>query len=314
MKPPGNWSGGTDLSQLQRWFQSVITSSEGVEAAIDSSEAQALISLKPGELETVVTRSRALSAAERVGIYANAYYTRLFECLGEVFPMVKRTLGEDGFNALAFGYLQVYPSRSYTLNELGRHFPDYLEKTKPCADTDEETDISPGTEATDALSHPDWAEFLIDLARLEWGIYEVFDGEGVEGKALLTADQVLAIPAELWPDARLNTVPCLQLLATGFPVNDYYTALRRHTVEEPLPIPGRAPSYVAITRRNFVVRRYNFSRAEFELLQALKSDATISQALESMLSRTKMDVADLPEKLKLWFRNWTAEDFFESIS
>jgi Putative DNA-binding domain len=228
--------------------------------------------------------------------------------------MLKRTLGEDGFNALAFGYLQVYPSRSYTLNELGRHFPGYLEKTKPCADTVQETARSPVTEATDALSHPDWAEFLIDLARLEWGIYEVFDGVGVEGTALLMADQVLAIPAERWPDARLNTVPCLQLLATGFPVNDYYTALRRHAVEEPIPIPGRAPTYVALTRRNFVVRRYNVSQAEFELLQALKSGASISQALESMLSRAEIDHGDLPEKLKLWFRNWTAEGFFESIS
>ncbi len=226
--------------------------------------------------------------------------------------MLKRTLGEDGFNALAFGYLQIYPSRSYTLNELGRHFPSYLDQTRP---TEEMADNTvPGEEVADATFQPNWAEFLIDLARLEWGIYEVFDGEGAEGKVLLTADQVLAIPPERWAESRLTPVPCLQVLATRFPVNDYYTALRRQAVDESIPIPSEARSFVALTRRNFIVRRYSLCQAEFELLLALKSGRTVGQALEAMLASTKMDPAELPQKLKLWFRNWTAEGFFESIS
>ena len=32
-------------------------------------------------------------------------------------------LGEDGFDAFAFGYLQDYPPKSYTLCDLGRDFP-----------------------------------------------------------------------------------------------------------------------------------------------------------------------------------------------
>src|SRR2546430_5950007 len=31
----------------------------------------------------------------------------------------------------------------------------------------------------------DWPDFLIDLVQLEWAIYDVFDGVGVEGQALL---------------------------------------------------------------------------------------------------------------------------------
>src|SRR6266567_5995921 len=154
-----------ELSQLQRWFQTVITNPEGVDAGACSDEAQRLIQLPPGALERVITRSRALSAAERLAIYANAYHSRLLECLGEVFPMLKRTLGEDAFDGLAFGYLQDYPSRSYTLNELGRHFPRYLEQTRPACDSAEAQRIDPATPGEGPVLEKDWPDFLIDLAR-----------------------------------------------------------------------------------------------------------------------------------------------------
>src|SRR5260370_12701840 len=124
-------SAPSELNHLQRWFQSVITHADGVDSGASSEEAQRLIQLAPGQLEKVITRSRALTAAERLAIYANAYHTRLLECLGEVFPMLKRTLGDEAFDGFAFGYLQEYPSRSHTLNELGRQFARYLQETPP---------------------------------------------------------------------------------------------------------------------------------------------------------------------------------------
>src|SRR5579864_8315039 len=134
-------SGLDQVNRLQRWFQAVITHTDGVDSGAGSQEAQRLIRLGPGQLERVITRSRALTAAERLAIYANAYHTRLLECLGEVYPLLKRTLGDKAFEVFAFGYLQEYPSRSYTLNDLGRSFPYYLEETSPQTDS-AETDPS----------------------------------------------------------------------------------------------------------------------------------------------------------------------------
>src|SRR5216684_3124215 len=134
MSTPHAPSSSAEINRLQRWFQTVITHANGADSGASSEEAQRLIQLRPGQLEKVITRSRALTAAERLAIYANAYHTRLLECLGEVFPMMKRTLGDEAFDSFAFGYLQEYPPRSYTLNELGRHFPRYLEDTRSAAD------------------------------------------------------------------------------------------------------------------------------------------------------------------------------------
>jgi hypothetical protein len=336
MKDAGARPEAMQLTQLQRWFQTVVTHAEGVEAGACSEEAQRLIQLAPGELERVITRSRALTAAERLAIYANAYHTRLLECLGEVFPMLKRTLGEDGFDGLAFGYLQEYPSRSYTLNELGRHFPQYLEQSRP-APEDAQSAVFDPSAPEDAAKLQEWNErspppqpsppgeretpmenwpdFLIDLARLEWAIYEVFDGPGIEGRDPLAANQLLAIPPERWEGAKLAPVVCLQLLATRFPVNDYYTALRRAKAADAVPIiPSAEESFVALTRRNFVVRRYNLSRVEFELLRALQADHPIGEAIASIAPAPGIEFDQLAAQLQLWFRNWTAEGFFQSVS
>ena len=310
MSSPGAPSSCAEISRLQRWFQTVVTHTDGVDSGASSQEAQQLIQLRPGQLEKVVTRSRALTAAERLAIYANAYHTRLLECLGEVFPLLKRTLGDEAFEVFAFGYLQEYPPQSYTLNELGRSFPHYLEETRPQADSAE---TNPPGACSSAEEADDWPEFLIDLARLEWTIYEVFDGPGVEGQPLLSADAFLNVPPERWADVQLDMVPCLQLLATRFPVNDYYTRLRQAKDGESVPLPSAQASFVALTRRDYVVRRYNLSETEFELLRALQQGLLLGQGIEHALQASHDDFMQLAEDLKLWFRNWTAEGFIRAI-
>src|SRR5262245_9550410 len=118
-----------DLGQVQRWMQAAIMHPGGVDEGIVSAEARGHIDVGPDQAEIVLTRSRALTALERLAVYGHAYYARLLECLREEFPVLKHALGEEVFAAFAFGYLQHYPSRSYTLFQLGSNFPRYLAET-----------------------------------------------------------------------------------------------------------------------------------------------------------------------------------------
>ena len=116
-----------DLDVVQRWFQSVITHPGGVQGGVESKAAQGIIPLRRSELEHVVLRSKNLTAEERVSVCANAYYARLLDCLAESFPVLNRAVGEEAFADFAFGYLQRYPSQSYTLNVLGEDsFGDHV--------------------------------------------------------------------------------------------------------------------------------------------------------------------------------------------
>jgi hypothetical protein len=102
-------------------------------------------------------------------------------------------------------------------------------------------------------------------------------------------------------------------LSTRFPVNEYYTALRKAKADEPVAIPGPAESFIALTRRDFVVRRYGLSKTEFELLKGLKNNRSLGEAIESVVTAEK-DVDALAANLQLWFRNWTAEGFFQTVN
>ena len=97
-------------------------------------------------------------------------------------------------------------------------------------------------------------------------------------------------------------------------MNDFYTSLRQAKDGEPVPLPSAQASFVALTRRDFVVRRYNVSETEFELLRALQQGSPLGQGIEHPLETSNDDLKELAEDLKLWFRNWTADGFFRAIS
>jgi hypothetical protein len=296
------------LSAVQRWMQAVISHPEGVESGLGSPDAREHLSVAPGQVEQVIAPSQAQTSVERLAIYANAYYARLLECLGEEFPVLKQTLGDETFDAFAFAYLQTYPSRSYTLNKLGENFPRFLNETRGEAYANDES-------STDAAAAPPedvlgWPDFLVDLATLEWTFTEVFDGPGVEGQPLLSVEQIQAIGPDAWPNVRLQMVPCFRLVALRFPVNGYYGAIR-HSEQPELPAPE--PSWLAVTRRDYVVRRHDLTEQQFTLLSALAAGETVGAAIERAASLSETDVDQLAKNLSLWFLDWNVNGFFRGV-
>jgi hypothetical protein len=286
-----------DLGHIQRWMQAVLMHPVGIAEGIASTEARRHIDVGPDQAETVVTRSRALTALERLGIYGYAYYARLLDCLREEFPVLMHALTQEVFDAFAVGYLQAYPSRSYTLLQLGANFPRYLAETRP---------REGGGEGLPA----DWPDFLIDLATLELTFNEVFDGPGVEGERLLDVEQLQAVTAERFYDARLVGVSCLRLLPLRYPVHRYFTAVRRH--EDPVP-PEAAETYLAVTRQRYVVRHYELSPPAYRLLRALLAGQTVGEAIGQEAHAGSPDLDRFAVNLRAWFRDWAAEGLFSAL-
>jgi hypothetical protein len=293
------------LAKVQRWMQAVVMHPDGVEAGMDSTAARDHLDVLPEGIEQVISPSQAMSSVERLAIYANAYYARLLECLGDEFPVLKQTLGGETFDAFALAYLQSYPSRSYTLNRLGANFAAFLAETRPAF----EADVELAEDFPDPLA-PNWPDFLIDLATLEWTFSQVFDGPGVERQPLLEATELRNIGVDRWPAARIETVPCLKLLALRFPVNAYYSAARR---DELPPVPAPADSWLAVTRRDYIVRRHEISQPQFVLLSALVEGQPIGAAIGRVLELPDVNVDSLAAELRTWFHDWAAEGFFRRI-
>lgn len=292
------------LDVLQAWMQAVITHPESVAEGAAGDDARRQIDVGAAGVEAVVCRSRQLTGDERLAIYRNAYFARLIECLRGIFPLVAKTVGSEAFDELAVDYLARYPSQSYTLDRLADNFGQYLEQTRPDRDAE-------------GRPTEDWPDFLIELARLEWAIDDVFDGPGSEGQPPLDANQLqerLQALGGQWSAVSLTVDPSLRLLSFRFPVNDYYTELRWSDDEDPPPLPGPAPSWLALTRRDFVVRRHALTRPQYELLAALVAGQTISAAIESAVANGHVSVESLAAELREWFCDWTAAGFFGEVA
>jgi hypothetical protein len=122
-------------------------------------------------------------------------------------------------------------------------------------------------------------------------------------------EQLAAVPRERLPEARLVGVPCLRLLAFRYPVHSYFTAVRR---KEEVEYPEPADTFLAVTRRDFVVRHYELSRPAYELLSALLAGRPIGEAIQ-MAAAVGLDLDHLEANLRQWFYDWAAEGFFQAV-
>lgn len=275
-------AGGHQLESIQRWMLTTIQQPTG----IDPRDRQVADVIQPSSRQT---------SAERLQIYADAYFARLLEVLTGEFPSLTHALGDELFAEFMLGYLQTAPSTSYTLSDLGARLPDYLRDTRP------------PREGTD----PDWADFLIDCSRLERLYSEVFDGPGPERQPRLETWSLDAVPStDSFIGQRLQVAPWVRLICLQFPIHEYITAVRKGLSPE---IPTPQDTYLIVSRREFIVRRVPVCAAEFQLLQGLQSGLSIGDALSRLLgSPASATVSE--ETIERWFSNWTAAGYFLGVA
>jgi hypothetical protein len=232
-----------------------------------------------GEVKEAILPSRQQTGGERLAVYQNAYVARLLEVLGEQFPCTLYAAGEEVFEQLALGYLRAHPPQSYTLGRLADHWPEYLDATRPA----------------------DWGEFLVEVARLEQAIDRVFDGSGPEN------GERFVLPADASDALRLTLVPGLELHAFRYPVSAFYTAWKAG--DEP-GWPEAREQFVALLRREYVVRRFELTGEQFEVLQSLRDGKTIREALQFVGQPGRPPYDELAATVREWFVQWTAGGLF----
>lgn len=284
------------LEQIQRWMQSVITHKGGVEEALESPETRQHLHVPLEELEGVIGRSRSLSAAQRLEIYVDAYYARLMECLDGEFAATRHAVGDELFAALSFGYLQSYPSRSYTLGQLGANFPRYLAESR----------LHAGAAPEDAPAS--WPDFVIELATFERSLYEVFDGPGTERGGTLQAGELAQMPPAAWNEMRLVPAPCLRVHCFDHPVHEYWSGWK----DEQQPAAGQPrATHLAIHRRDYVVEHRELSGGEFALLAEIVGGASLAQAIARAVESAGGE--PLESRIGETFARWAGDGYFVGV-
>lgn len=221
--------------------------------------------------------SRTLRPEQRLAIYADAYLARMVEALENDFPAVARLLGPGRFRSMCREYLERFPSRSRSLNPLGRRLPEIL-SDRPAAR---------------------------DLARVEAAMSEVFDAEAAE--PLRPSDFSKIAPGKL-AGARPAFVPAFRLLELDHDVNPYIDAVKR--AQPQAPRLKRARSWTAVYRKEFQVCRLDLQAPAHAALSALHRGRTVSQAVAAAARLWTGTPEGLQSQIRRWFGEWVSEGFF----
>jgi hypothetical protein len=271
------------LDRVQRWMQSVVVHPGSVDDGVAGPDAVEQI---PAErVSEVILPSATLTPVERVGIYHSMYLLRMEEALESDYPGLQHFLGYRGFRELVEAYVQTFPSRSYTLNRLGDHLPEFVKTAA-------------------GLSR---REFCHDLARLELLVTEAFDAPETP---CLSPDDIAAVAPEAWERARLAPISAFRMGAFRYPVSSYLDSLRGDDHDHPKP--RQKDSWVAAFRHDYRVRRVVLTRPAFDLLSDLVAGQTLGEAVTAAMRRGSRR-GPKEDELFRWFRDWMSGGMFQSV-
>ena len=229
-----------------------------------------------------------LSSFERLEIYNRQYWFRLISAVSEDFPALNALLGPKRFEPLILAYLNENPSTSWTLRDLGAKLPDFLE------------------------AHPDFTgrhrhRLAVDVARLEWAYVDAFDRKH---RTPLATEEAQAIG----PESKLSLQPHLQLLELNYPVDNLVLTVKKHAPEAgivsnaanrreskarlKLPPMRQERIWLAVHRFDDSVYYRRIDREAFLLLSALRSGASVSEAVSRAFEKTKLSAEEQANVLR----------------
>ncbi len=270
------------LARVQAWVQAVLVHPGGAAAGLASPEAASVV--PPGRESDVVKGRGAMTAADRLEIYASMYPLRMRDALAGDYPALAALLGDDGFEALVHAYVAAHPSRSFTLARLGDSLPAFVA----------------------GWGAPRRRGLLADVALLELDATRVFDADEaapVEPSALERIDP------DAWPSIRLVPVPAFAVRRARTAALDAVDALSDGSPLPARPAPGRG--WALLFRRRYEVKRRRLEPAAGRLLTLLAAGEPLGAAL-ARAARSRRDRPD-PETLMLWFREWVALGLFAEV-
>ena len=262
---------GMQLGAMQRWM---------LEALIKPGKQD------PSTLEKILLPGPMLNVAACLAIYQRSYVLRLRKCLQEQFPATRFALGSALFDDFADEYLRDCPSDSYTLYELGRRFPDWLEQTRPDRQLPEQ-------------EREHWINFMVDLAHYERQLFRLFDAPGNEG---------LAWPGHETDDDSLGLQPELVLAQYRYPVAWFYHEVRAGRAPE---LPAQALQHYAIARRDYHTTTYPVSALHFRFLGTVRRLGRIGLALEDIAAQAQRPLDTITQSWAMEVRRpWIEAGFF----
>jgi hypothetical protein len=214
-----------------------------------------LLAEPSGVLDAIVD-APPLSAADRLGIYRNAYRVRLIDALHDTYPVLHALLGDDMFFALGESFVAAQPSEFRSIRWYGRQLQEFMAQHSPY----------------------DEQPILSEVALLEWTLSEVFDAADAPA---ITRAALADVPPEAWEDLRFEFHPSLRRLRLSWNTTAVWQAMTREE-SPPDPTPSEAPVEFVLWRQDLKNYFRSLTPAEFTALDAALAGRSFGELCADM--------------------------------
>ncbi|MEM7156383.1 MAG: DNA-binding domain-containing protein [Myxococcota bacterium] len=261
------------LAELQGLFWRAITWPTGIDDFLAQADTQTREAF-----EAAFAQTPSFGRRERMTVYAESYFWRQAEVLGEHFKVTSWLLGEARFHNLATDYLLHSPSRSPDIRRIGTRLPEYVR-------THELGSQVPGIEQ---MAEVDLATVLaVDL----------------EDGPVATVQDLAAVPLPSWPGLSMSPTPGLRLFWTRLPFAALYDAREKgEAPPDPLPLATGSDHPVLVFRRGFKVFHRPLPPPEARAIGALVEGQPFSEICVAAAGPDGTE-ADAPTVVQ-WLQRW----------
>ncbi|MEM1361464.1 MAG: DNA-binding domain-containing protein [Pseudomonadota bacterium] len=203
-------------------------------------------------------------AGKRFDVYRNNVAVSLVEALESGFPVVRKLVGNDFFQAMAGVYWRAHPPKSPVLTLYGDDFAAFLDGFPPAASV----------------------PYLADIARLEYALrlsYHAADTVPIDPAHLME------LPAEQLMRQIFGFAPAIQMIASRWPIFGIWRA----NTSADAPATGKEAETVLITRPEFDPNPIVLSAGEAAFVDAMIGGASLGDAAEIGASKADFVLAEI---------------------
>jgi len=227
--------------------------------------------------------SDALSGDFRLGIYANAYVSRLTEALESDYPVLRAMIGEMAFYDLCRAYIQQHPSIYTSLRWFGKDLPGFLK-------------------SSDEL-------FPVEMAGFEWALVDAFNAAD---QSSVTEGDMAQVPPEKWPELKFEFHPSVRSIQYQWNILPIWQA---HKENRSFPAAEKLPESATclVWRQELKTLFRTLESAEADIFHAAQQGANFAELCEQLALNS-----EYPEEVALravgYLKTWLSQGLIAGLT
>jgi len=222
---------------------------------------QSLLSDLQPTIENDLSVASTDARQQRFAIYQNNVFYSLSNALADLYPVVKRLVGDDFFTGTATFYLREHPPQQAAMVHFGQDFAHFLRE----------------------FEHTATMPYLASVAELELARHRAYHAPDCDS---LDANDIALIPPEELAASVFTFHPSIHLLASDYPIFSIWQANQDSAEEDnnQESIQLDEPQYVLVVRLEYEVSLYQTDVMTYHLISALHRGELFQTAIEATMT------------------------------